>query len=133
MRWACSHRFEVYWKITKPGIYFLQLSYMQTLCILCTPITLFGFNRVEIYILNCVCVCVYVSVYICVCVYMCMCVYMCVCVYVCMYVCSPFFATSHELVRRRYTTPFDTVSLLAKFYPIFWYVRSPYNENWRFS
>ena len=36
-----------------------------------------------------------------------------------MYVCSPFLATSHDLVRRRYTTPVDTVSLLAKFYPIF--------------
>ena len=42
-----------------------------------------------------------------------------------------FLATSHEVVRRRYTSPPDNVSLLAKFYPIFWYARPPYGQNWR--
>ena len=42
-----------------------------------------------------------------------------------------FLATLHEVVRRRYTSPVDTVSLLATFYPIFWYVRPPYDQNWQ--
>ena len=53
------------------------------------------------------------------------------CVFVCMSVLR-FLATSYEVVRRRYTSPVDTVSLLAKFCPIFWYVRPLYDKNWRF-
>ena len=34
-----------------------------------------------------------------------------------------------DVARRRYASPVVTVSLLAKFYPIFWYVRPMYDEN----
>ena len=43
-----------------------------------------------------------------------------------------FLATSHEVVRRFYTSSDVTVSLLAKFDPIFWYKRPLYDKNWRF-
>ena len=55
----------------------------------------------------------------------------CVCVWLCMSVLR-FLVTSHEVVRRRYTSPVVTVSLVAKSYPIFWYIRPLCDENWRF-
>ena len=42
-------------------------------------------------------------------------------------------ATSREVVRYSYTSTVVTIRLQAKFYPIFWYVRPLYDENWRFQ
>ena len=41
-----------------------------------------------------------------------------------------FLATTHEVVQRSYTRPVVTIKLLAKFYPIFWYVRPLYDKYW---